>query len=106
MLEIAGVAISLIGLAVDLSGKIGGWVKFEETDLLVDRDWLALAIDKSIVDGTEDDYRWSSEDKIASRELRGTHSVVMAVDEEKRTKYRMVRGREGERLVLMKRLTG
>ncbi len=47
-----------------------------------------------------------SEDKVATRELRGTHSVVMAGNEEKRTKYRVVRGREGDRLVLMKRLAG
>ena len=106
MLEIAGIAISSLGLGVDLAGRIRGWAKFEETDLLVDRDWLALAIDRGIVDGAEGDFYWSSEDKIATRELSGTHSVVMAVDEEKRKKYRVVRGREGERLVLMKRVTG
>ncbi len=44
MLEIAGVAISLTGLAVDLAGRIKGWTRWEEgEDLLVDNVWLATA---------------------------------------------------------------
>lgn len=106
MFEIAGLVVSSIGLAVDLAARFGDWVKWEEEDLLVDRDWLAEAIDKGILDGAEDEYRWSSEDKVATREIKGTYSVVMAADEKKRLKYRLVRGREGSRLILMKRLEG
>ena len=106
MFEIAGFVFSSIGLAADLAGRIKDWAEFEDADLLVDREWLALAIDKGKLEGAEGDYFWSKEDKVATRELKGTHSVVMAADEKKRTKYRVVRGREGDRLVLMKRLAG
>jgi len=106
MIEIAGLVLSSIGLAADLAGRIVDWVDWEQADLLVDRDLLPLAMAKDILDGAEDDYHWSSEDKVATRELKGTHSVVMAADEKKRQKYRVVRGKEGDRLVLMKRLAG
>jgi hypothetical protein len=104
MFEIAGLAFSAIGLAVNLAGSINDWAEWDEEDLLVDNDWLALAIDEGILDGAEGDYRWSAEDKVATRVLRGTHSVVMAGSEERRTKYRVVRGRESDRLVLTKQL--
>ena len=105
MLEIAGLAISSVGLAVDLAARFAGWAKWEEgEDLPVDNDWLAAAISEGVLDGAGSDYSWSREDKVATRVLKGTHSVVMAADEKKRTKYRLVRGREGDRLVLVKRL--
>jgi hypothetical protein len=105
MLEIAGLAISSIGLAVDWAVKINDWAEWEVADLLVDSDWLALAIGNGILDGAENEYAWSREDKLATREMSGTHTVVMAADEKKRKKYRVVRGREGDRLVLVKRLS-
>jgi len=106
MIEIAGLAVSMIGLAADLAGKIRGWADWEESVLLVDDAWLKIAIDESILDGELSDYSWSREDRVATRELKETHGVVLAVNEETRTKYRLVRGREGDRLVLMRRLTG
>lgn len=106
LLQIAGVAISYVGLATGLAKIHSDWAKWETTDLLVDRDWLTLAIDAGILDGAEDDYSWSRENKVATRELKGTHSVVVAADEKKRTKYRIVRGREGNLDVLLKRLEG
>ncbi len=69
MLEIAGLVVSSIGLAADLAGRIAGWAEWEEEDVLVDNDWLALAIDEGILDGAERDYFWSIEDKVATREL-------------------------------------
>jgi hypothetical protein len=105
MLEIAGLVVSAVGLAIDLGARFTDWVKWDEgDDLLVDGDWLAVAISKGVLDGGENDYGWSSENKVATRLLKGTHSVVMAADEDKKMKYRIVRGREGERLVLLKRL--
>ncbi len=106
MLEIAGLVVSSIGLAVDLAVRFADWAEWEEADLRVDNDWLAQAIGEGILDGAEGDYSWSREHKVATRELKGTHSVVMAADEKKRTKYRVVRGREGYRAVLLKRLEG
>jgi hypothetical protein len=106
LLQIAGVAISYIGLSTGLAKIHSDWAKWEKADLLVDGDWLKLAIGKDILDGTESDYRWSRENKVATRELKGTHSVVVAADEKKRTRYRIVRGHEGNLDVLLKRLEG
>ena len=104
MLEIAGLVVSAIGLTADMAGKIADWKRWEEAIVPVDGNWLALAIDKGILEGAVDEYFCSREEKVATRQLKGTHDVVVAANEEKRLKYRLVRGREGNRLVLMKRL--
>ncbi|MCH8925571.1 MAG: hypothetical protein IH924_05460 [Proteobacteria bacterium] len=102
MLEIAGIVVSGLGLMADLAGKIADWNRWEQgKDLLVDGDWVAVAIDKGILDGAVSDYSWSKADKVATRELKGTRSVFMAIDDKKKIKYRIVR-KSG--LVLMKKL--
>ena len=44
---------------------------------------------------------WSNEDRVASRELKGTHETVLLVMEDKRKRMRIVRGRPEDLLVLM-----
>jgi hypothetical protein len=56
---------------------------------------------KGILRGSEDDYTWSAEDKIPTRELRGTHQVVVALNEEQKIKYRL---RLGESMLLTRRV--
>jgi hypothetical protein len=73
----------------------------KEQDLKVDERFLAVAIEKGILAGPEDAYTWSAEDKIPTRELQGTHEVVVAFNEEKKVKYRL---RLGESMLLTRRV--
>lgn len=60
-----------------------------------------LAIEKGVLEGSVKDYTWSAEDRIPTRELRGTHQVVVAVNAEKKIKYRI---KQGESMFLTKRI--
>jgi hypothetical protein len=53
--------------------------------------------------GTIGDYSWSWESEVATRELRGTHEVVIAFNETKKVKYRI---RQGESSIVMRKLAG
>ena len=99
-MEIAGFAISGVSLLIYLVDRYKDLSKWPETDLLVDRDWLPLALSRGVLEGREDDYVWSREDKVATLELRGTASVVVPYNEEKKMKYRI---RRGDRLILMRK---
>ena len=103
MLEIAGIVISGVGLLNDLWGRYKDLSAWQEADLLVDNEYLALALSKGVLQGAETDYLWSNEDKVATRELRGTHHVVIAFNADKKVKYRIVRGRAHDRAILMKK---
>ena len=105
MLEIAGLVVSSIGLAVDLAKKYKDWGVWEERDVEVDMKWLEVALEKGILDGTKDDYTWRLLKEVPTLELKGTHSVVIAVNKDKRLKYRIVVGKEGylSRAILVKK---
>ena len=103
MLEIAGVVISGVSLLNDLAGRYADLTQWTETDLPVDDEWLELALSNGILDGAPGDYVWSAEDKVATRDLRGTARVVMPFNDKRRTRYRICRGRPGDRLILMKK---
>lgn len=91
MWEIAGVVISAVGLLSDLTGRYQDSANWSEADLVVDREWLGVAISKGTLVGYADEYRWSQRDRAATRELQGTYSVVRACDEHRRIKYRICR---------------
>jgi hypothetical protein len=103
MWEFAGVMISGVSLVNDLLSRFRDLSKWTELDLPVDGDWLALAISKGKLEGDNADFVWSREERVATRELRGTARVVIAYNEEKKVKYRICQGRHGDRLVLMKK---
>jgi hypothetical protein len=103
VLEIAGVVISGVGLLNDLWDRFKDLSAWQEADLLVDNEYLPLALSKGVLQGAEADYLWSNEDKAATRELRGTHHVVIAFNADKKVKYRIVRGRAHDRAILMKK---
>ena len=101
MYEFSGLIISGIGVIHDLLKSYADIRIWKEDDLEVDGEWLTLAIEKGILQGPESSYTWSSENKVPSRELRGTHQVVVAFNAEKRIKYRI---RQGESMLLTRKI--
>jgi hypothetical protein len=99
---VAGTVIGGIGLLRDLIKTYQDWSKWEETDMHVDEEWLPLVVEKGILDGDLDDYHYSSPEKVATREAKGTHSTVYVIDKKKKQRSRVLR-KEGE-LVLMKKI--
>ncbi len=107
LLQIAGIAVSSIGTATNLFKTIRDLAKWEEKDIEVDNEWLPLAIKKGILEGKPEDYVWPQERHVPTHELNGKLSVVIAINEEKRLKYRVVQGHAsgaGGRLILMRRI--
>ena len=105
MFEIAGLAISSIGLAVSLAKKYKDRSAWDERDVEVDMEWLEVALEKGILDGTKDDYRWRLLKEVPTLELKETHSVVIAINKDKKLKYRIVVGKIGylSRAILVKK---
>jgi hypothetical protein len=100
MIEIfSGLFISGVGVFHDLVKTYADLNTWKEEDLRVDGEWLQLAIEKGVL--PPDDYTWSWEAKIPTRELRGTHEVVVAVNADKKIKYRI---RQGESMILTRRV--
>lgn len=102
MVEVfSGLVISGVGVIHDLLKTYADLNAWKEEDTKVDGEWLAVAIEKGVLPGPISDYTWSSEDKIPTRELRGTHQVVVALNAAKKIKYRI---RQGESMLLTKKL--
>jgi hypothetical protein len=102
MVEVfSGLFISGVGVIHDLLKTYADLKTWKEEDTKVDGEWLVIAIEKGVLPGPISDYTWSSEDKIPTRELRGTHQVVVALNAEKKIKYRI---RRGESMLLTKKL--
>ena len=99
LLEIAGVAVSAIGLLNDLVTRYQDLTQWGEADLVADDRWLKIAVADGILPAGE--YSWSRPEKVAARELQGTHAVVIACNAEKRVRLRICR-RDGT--VLLRRL--
>jgi hypothetical protein len=104
VLEIAGFVISGLSLLNDLFSTHKDIASWDERDLPVDRDWLAVALEERVLPGVEKDYVWASEASVATKEMRGTHTVVIAHNDARKIKYRIVRrGIPEDALVLMKK---
>src|SRR5262245_15476833 len=103
MLEVAGFVVSGIGLLNDLLGTHKDMTAWQEADLLVDGRWLDVAIAKGLLTGHSNDYNWTPEARVPTLELEGTHTVVVAHNDDKKIKYRLVQGQPGDRLVLVKK---
>jgi hypothetical protein len=97
MIEIAGLIFTGAGLINDLLSTYRDVNAWDERDLPVDSDWLQLAIEKGLL--PKADYVWSAIESAPTRELRGTHQVVVAHSEDKKMLYRIVWGN----LILMNR---
>ena len=101
-ISIAGLAISTIGLMNDLASTYRDLTNWEEKDIEVDNDWMALAIQNKIIEPPEGSYVWANLRHVPTLELKGTHQVVIAVNKDRRLKYRIVRG-STDPIVLMKK---
>ncbi|MGQ3048078.1 MAG: hypothetical protein ACT6Q8_19730 [Niveispirillum sp.] len=104
---IAGLTISGLSLVNDLGNTIKDLRSWSEQDIEVDSDWLRLAISKGVLDGSEADYAWLLEKRLPSMELTGTHQAVVAVNTDKRIKYRIFLGNLNQasgRCILVRKL--
>ncbi len=104
MIEIAGVMISGVSLLNDLLGRFKDLSIWTEADLLVDGEYLPLALAKGQIEGSAEEFVWSREERVPTRELSGTHRVVIAYNADKKIKYRLCQGRSDDRLILMKKV--
>lgn len=108
LFDIAGIAISTIGTASELFGTYRDLTNWDEKDIEVDAEWLDLALQKGVLDGKVGDYSWPAERRVPTLELKGEHAVVIAINKDKRLKYRIVRGQLGSaggRSILVRRVT-
>ena len=103
MIEIAGLIVSGIGLIKDLCALHDDVSSWSNEDLEVDSEWLELALQKELLSGEVTDYGWANLRSVPTRELQGTHEVVTAHNVDRKVLYRIVRGLEGGRIVLMKK---
>jgi hypothetical protein len=103
MIELAGLVISGMSLANDLFSQHGDLASWSEQDIQVDSEWLPLALSKGVLIGAEEHYRWSMLSSVPTRTLKGTHELVYAYNKEKKIKYRILRGRTPEPLVLLRK---
>src|SRR5688500_4904826 len=103
MFEIAGLVVSGISLFNDLLNTSRDLKSWEEKDLPVDREWLGLAIEAGRVTGPIGKFAWASEERVPTLELKGEAQVVIAHNNEKKIRYRIVQGRCGDRNILMQK---
>jgi hypothetical protein len=103
MFEIAGLMISGISLLNDLMSTSRDPKSWEEKDLPVDREWLGLAIEDGCVTGPIGKFVWASEERVPTIELKGEAQVVIAYNDERKIRYRIVRGCPGDRSILMQK---
>ena len=103
-IRIAGLAISGFGFFKDLSEIYRDLRSWEEVDLEVELGWLGVALEKNVLAGNKSDYSWSLARRVPTLELKGTHQPVLAINKDKRIKYRLVVGPPANRLVLVQKI--
>lgn len=104
MIEIAGLIVSGIGLVADLAKQFKDLSTWKEEDIEVDGEWLGLALEKNVLSGVPDQFAWVRLRSLPTAELKGSHAAVVAVNESKRLKYRIVMGSIDDRVVLCQKL--
>jgi hypothetical protein len=107
LFEIAGLSVSGINTIFNLHKQFKDWRGWKEEDVEVDNAWLDVAIEKGVIMGKPGDYEWTRLSSLPTAELKGTKTAVVAINEEKRIRYRIVLGsptEPGGRLILTKKL--
>jgi hypothetical protein len=104
MIEIAGLIVSSIGLVANLAKQYKDLAAWNEADIEVDQEWLELALEKKVLLGAPDQFALLHLRRLPTVELRGTHAAVVAVNESKKLKYRIVMGSIDDRLILCQKL--
>jgi hypothetical protein len=103
-LAISFLAISFIGVTNDLLNTKRDRETWKDEEWLVNEKFPELAIKAGLLTGAMDSFRCVNEDNVLTRELEGTYQVVFAYNDEKKIRYRIVRGRPGKRSVLMQKI--
>jgi hypothetical protein len=104
VLEIAGLAVSGVNLALNLFKTARDAQAWQEKDIQVDDEWLKLAIEAGVLPAPECGYEWLNEHHVPSAELRGRCSPVIAHNDVQRIRYRLFLGQPasiGGRLMLV-----
>jgi hypothetical protein len=107
LFEIAGLSVSGLNTVLNFRKTVQDWLAWKDEDVEVDNEWLDLAINKGVLKGKPGDYEWTRLISLPTPELKGTHSAVVAINNEKRIKYRIVQGSPTEpdgRIILTKKL--
>lgn len=102
VLELAGLVFTGIGLVNDLCSTYRDLTSWEEKDLLVDNEWLCLAIEKKMINGPKESYHWARVSNVPSKVLAGTHQTVIAFNKDKKVKYRIAQGMPTELILMQK----
>jgi len=97
--------ISAIGTTHDLAKTYGQLRIYTEKDIESNNSWLYLALEKKNLKGLLDDYLWTVETKVPVRELEEIYSVVLAINDKERLKYRFVKGQLNNRSILMRKIS-
>ena len=104
IIAIAGLAINALGLfhkLVKSHKDLGDW---KESDLEVEFAWVGVALERGLLDGEKSDYAWPLAKRVPTLELKGTHQTVFAINEDTRSRHRLVVGPAGNRHVLVKKI--
>ncbi len=102
---IAGLAITAIGVLHNLIKDHKDLPRWEESDIEVDFAWVDAAIENGFLDGKKTDYAWPLAKRVSTLEMKGTYQIVMAINEENRTRHRLVTGAPANRHVLVRRIS-
>lgn len=103
MIEFAGLVFSGVSTLTGLAKEGYELISWSDQDLLVDAEWLPLALEQGVLDGKEEDYRWVRLHAVPTTELSGKLVTVIAYNKDSRTKGRLVRGIDADPLILMKK---
>ena len=105
IISIANLAITALGVFHNLVKSHKDLPNWEESDLEVDFAWVDVALEKGVLDGEKSDYSWPWARSVNTLELKGTHQTVLAINEDKRSRYRLVTGAPSNRHVLVQKIS-
>ena len=105
MFGLAGLAISGINSLLTFRKAYKDWSSWEERDVEVELGYLDVALKKGVIEGNKDEFAWIRIERLPTAELEGAHCAVVAINVEKKIKYRIVVGRPDDRVILVRRTT-
>lgn len=97
-------SISSLDTVHNLTTSSREFKTYKQEDIEVNNKWLFIALMRGILSGPLDMFFWSAEKNVFIEEMKGTYSVVIAINKGKRLKYRFVRRKLDSRLILMKKI--
>ena len=104
IISIANLAITALGVFHNLVKSHKDLSDWEESDLEVEFRWVDAALEQGLLDGEKSDYAWPLAKRVFTLELKGTHETVVALNEDKRSRHRLVVGPASNRHVLVRKI--